>query len=89
MPYPNEWSCRLEDPKNCSAFRRVNQARRHKGKPYDVIYCKVGKKWVQQAFRYPKTHWTKSEALAHCKSHGGHFGEARLLEVKLGPLETN
>ena len=83
MPYPNEWSCRLEDPKNCSAFRRVNGKRKHNGKPYDVIYCKVGQRWVQQAFRYPKKHWTKSEALQHCKSHGGHFGEARLLEVKL------
>jgi hypothetical protein len=79
-PYPNEHACRLVEPSTLSdECRRKNDAQKHNGKGYDVIYCKKSDSdsWVEQAFRYDKTKWTSSEASAHCKSHDGKFEAAK------------
>jgi hypothetical protein len=77
-PYPNEHACRLVDPAMCDKFRRDNGAQEHNGKKYDVIFgeMKDDKKWVEQAFRYPKDDWTASEAKTHCTDHDGSFEAA-------------
>jgi len=38
MPYKNEHSCRLQDPKKYKSFARKNCDQKHKGKCIDVIY---------------------------------------------------
>jgi len=72
-PYPNEHSCRLNDPGKYNKFRRVDGERDHEGKKYDVIYGrkKSDNKWEDQAFRYPKKTWPVKSAKAHCKKHKG------------------
>jgi hypothetical protein len=79
-PFPNEHSCRLVSPIDGAKTRRKNGAQKHNGKAYDVIYQEQKGKWMQQAYRYPKEHWTASEASAHCKSHKGSFTAAKALE---------
>ena len=75
-PFPSEHSCRLKSPVAGAKTRRSNGAQEHDGKKYDVIYQLQGGKWVQQAYRYPKEHWTSEQAAAHCKSHDGSFSAA-------------
>ena len=57
MPYPNEHSCRLVDPKECreGSFRRENGAGESEGKKFDVIHAerKSDNQTVEQAYRYP------------------------------------
>lgn len=77
MPYSGEHSCRLVQPIEGAKTRRDNGARNHNGKKYDVIYQEQDKKWVEQAYRYPKETWTASEAGSHCKSHSGSFEAAQ------------
>ena len=62
MPYPNEFSCRIKEPIDGAETKRKNGEREHEGKKYDVIYQKQNGKWVDQAYRYPKETWSKSEA---------------------------
>lgn len=72
MPYPREHSCRLKEPIKGARTRRVNGARKHKGKAYDVIYQKQKDgDWEEQAYRYPKETWDADEARKHCKDHKG------------------
>jgi hypothetical protein len=72
-PYPNEHACRKAQPSIFSEFRRENNARKHNGKPYHIIWGKKKSdgKWGEQAYRYPKGSWSSSDARTHCKSHGG------------------
>jgi len=77
VPFPGEHSCRLREPVEGAKTRRDNGARNHNGKKYDVIYQEQDKKWVEQAYRYPKETWTASEAGSHCKSHSGSFEAAQ------------
>lgn len=76
-PYPNEHSCRLQDPGKFDKFRRGT--RNHKGKKYSIIFGhpKDGGGWEEQAYRYAKDTWTAAEAQAHCKDHKGSFEAAK------------
>lgn len=72
MPFRGEHSCRLRKPLKGAQTRRVNGARKHKGKAYDVIYQKQKDgDWEEQAYRYPKDTWDADEARKHCKDHKG------------------
>lgn len=74
IPYPNEYSCRLEEPIRDAMTARRNGARVHDGKAYDVIFQQgKDRKMHDQAFRYPKKTWTAEEAQAHCAKHTGRF----------------
>jgi hypothetical protein len=80
-PYPNEHSCRLEDPDKYDTCRRgertADKPDSVKGKKYFVIFCKKGDgPMEQQAFRYPKENWTAAQARAHCKYNEGSFEPA-------------
>lgn len=77
-PYPNEHSCRLQDPKKYPKFRRAKCEQKHDGKCIDVIYgITAPKKSDIQALRYAKDVWMESEAKAHCKSRKGKFEPAK------------
>jgi hypothetical protein len=76
MPYPNEHSCRLEDPAKYDNFNRKNCEQKHEGKCIDVIYGVKGGKSEVQALRYPKKVWEEKDARDHCKSRGGSFEPA-------------
>lgn len=79
-PFPNEHSCRLEDPGKYDRFARKNCEIKHDNKCIDVIFgIKSGKSEIQ-AMRYPKDIWDESAARNHCKSKGGSF-EAAAKEV--------
>ena len=74
-PYPNEHSCRLNDPGKYERFARMK--RKHNGKEYSVIIgFKKGGGSEDQAYRYPKETWTPAEAQAHCKDNKGSFEAA-------------
>jgi hypothetical protein len=76
IPYPNEFSCRLRDP---GSLRIVgSKERTHEGKTYRVIFGipKSGGGSVEQAYRYPKSSWTRDQAAAHCQVHDGRFEAA-------------
>ncbi len=72
-PLPNEYSCRLKEPKGYTRYRRVNCAQRHAGKCIDVIYGIKDNKAEIQSLRYKKRIWTRSAAQAHCRRRGGRF----------------
>lgn len=84
MPYPNEHSCRLEDPSlfQKDSFRRTT--RKHNGKEYDIIMGKKknSTKMSEQAYRYDKEKWTEEEAQNHCKEHNGKFEKAKDKNIK-------
>ena len=87
MPYPNEHSCRINDPKKYDEFKRVNCAIKYKDKCIDVIYgIKNGKSEIQ-AYRYRKDIWTEKEAKAHCDLKGGEFHPAAKDEKEIGEIE--
>ena len=67
----------MQEPVQGAPTRRDNGARNHNGKKYDVIYQEQDKKWIEQAYRYPKETWTASEAGGHCKNHNGSFEAAQ------------
>lgn len=75
LPYPNEHSCRLNDPKKYDEFRRQKCGQKSDGKCIDVIYGITGKgkerKSEIQALRYPKDKWSAADARAHCKKREG------------------
>lgn len=76
MPYPNEHSCRLEDPGKYDRFNREKCGQKHEDKCIDVIYgIKEGKSEVQ-ALRYKKDIWDEDDARAHCESRDGKFEPA-------------
>ena len=79
-PFPNEHSCRLEDPGQFERFARMT--RRHGSKAYSAIigFLKGGGSKTQ-ALRYPKDTWTAAEARAHCQDNGGSFEAARAQEM--------
>jgi len=81
VPYPNEHSCRLQDPDQYQEFRRVNNDRKSGGKPIHVIYgikSKDGKRTSEeQAYRYPTRNWNEGEAKSHCQEHDGSFEAAK------------
>lgn len=72
-PFPNEHSCRLEDPGQYNKFRRDKCKVKHDGKCIDFLYgIKEGKAELQ-SMRYKKDTWTEASARAHCKDHDGSF----------------
>jgi hypothetical protein len=73
MPFPNEHACMID-----SSLKTVGtQTRDHNGKRYLVhIGKKKGGGSGERSYLYPRDKWTKSEAAAHCKSHGGTFEAA-------------
>lgn len=93
-PYPDEHACRLVSPKTLSKHcRRVNGGtgekenpdQKHKGKYYDVIFCrkKNSRSSVRQAIRYPLEHkWTVAQARKHCKENKGILFEPAAKEKK-------
>lgn len=73
MPYPNEHSCRLEDPANFQG----GYARFKRGQVWVLIaQPKSGGKKHAQALRYPTGGWTEEQAREHCKKAGGEFEPA-------------
>ena len=70
-PYPNEHACRLNNPNKYETCRR--STRKHEGKSYSVVSCKLkGKdKWEEQSYRYNKDTWQEDDARTHCKAHNG------------------
>jgi hypothetical protein len=76
MPYPNEHSCRLEEPGQFDSFARKNCDQKVDGKCIDVIYgIKSGKSKIQ-ALRFPKKSWTADAAKKVCSKRGGSFEPA-------------
>lgn len=77
-PFENEDACRLREPGRFErgSFRRMR--RRHQGKQYSVIMgrLKGQTSLTDQAFRYPISRWTESQARTHCRSHDGKMFEA-------------
>jgi len=74
LPYPGEHSCRIADP---SKFREDSFRRITSGKLSIIIAKKPGEDTTTtQAFRYPISDWTESEARAHCEKQGGMFEPA-------------
>jgi hypothetical protein len=74
MPYPNEHACRIREPDEFQndSFRRIRQ-----GRLRVIIGRLIGKtKTTIQAFRYPTSDWSESEARDHCRDHGGRFEKA-------------
>jgi len=77
-PYPNEHSCRLEDPNKYKKFSRVNCDQKHDGKCIDVIYGIKSEGGSEiQALRFPKENWTADEARKVCSARGGTFEAAK------------
>jgi len=77
MPYVNEHSCRIADPKRFKLFRRHNNEEEHEGLPVDVVYGITRGKAAIQSLRYKTDYWSEEEAYEHCKSRGGMFEPAR------------
>ncbi len=76
-PFPNEHSCRLEDPGKFDKFARKTCEQKHEGKCIDIVYgIKEGKSKIQ-ALRYKTKIWTAGDAKAHCKSREGSFEPAK------------
>jgi len=77
MPYPNEHSCRLEDPNKYDRFRREKCGQKHEDKCIDVIYGIKDGKSETQALRYKTDIWDEDDAREHCKERGGRFEPAK------------
>jgi len=87
-PYPNEHSCRLEDPSKYEKFSRKNCAAKHDGKCIDFIYGIKDNKTELQAMRFDKKIWTEEEAKNYCQEKGGIFepaGEKGVIPYKEYP----
>ena len=69
-PYPNEHSCRVNDPGKYTQMRRGTTTT-ERGEDMGVIYGKTDSGWEVQAYRYPTKDWTEAAAKAHCSKHGG------------------
>jgi capsid assembly protease len=92
MPYPNEHSCRLHEPKGYDSYRRVTCDEQHDGKCIDVIYGLKGtgdkKKSETQALRYKTDIWTEADAKEHCASRKGMFEPAEKPQKKTEQAST-
>ncbi len=83
MPYPNEHSCRINNPGKYVRFIRKNDVQ-----PNIIIgYTKDGKSEVQ-AYRFPVKDWTEQKARNFCQQKGGMFEPAlkkgmRMYEIQL------
>lgn len=92
-PYPNEHSCRLEDPAKFDKFRRQKCGQKHDDKCIDVIFGIKANKSKIQALRYLTDIWTKAAARSHCKEREGRFeaaskeGESMNIEHKVVKLQ--
>lgn len=84
-PYPNEHSCRLEDPSQFVRCIRkdvkdTNEVDGYEptGKPYTMLICYTegDEESKVQAFRYKKDVWTAAQARKHCRAHDGTFEAA-------------
>ena len=72
-PYPNEFSCRVNDPSKYDKFRRVNGAQTLRGRRVDVIYgIKAGTSEIQ-SYRLPTTSWDSTHARNFCRQRSGLF----------------
>ena len=93
-PYPNEHSCRLNDPGKYKRFRRENCAIKHDGKCIDVIWGVTKgdeEKVERQSMRYDKKIWTEASARTHCKDNKGSFepaSEEESLNIKKDLVES-
>ena len=68
-PFPNEFSCRINDPDKYTRFRRENEAGKYKEKRLDFIWGIKSNGDVEiQAIRMPKDEWSESEAKSYCNS---------------------
>lgn len=73
-PFPNNHACLID-----GSLRVVgSQTRTHNGKRYVV---RIGRKRGgggsgERSYLYPTDDWSRAEAAAHCKSHGGTFEPA-------------
>jgi len=75
MPYPNEHSCRLEDPKKYERFR--SSEKEISGKKVRMIFgFKKDGGSELQAIRYNKEIWKEADARKDCKDRGGMFEKA-------------
>ena len=74
MPYSGEHSCRLKSPSSFQedSFRRISEGK------LDIIIGKLKgeSNTTAQAYRYPKSKWSESEARSHCQEHDGSFEPA-------------
>lgn len=72
-PFPNEHACRIRNPGDFQkgSFRRIKSS--GTDKKFDIIIGRLKGKTTTttQAFRYPKSTWTTSEARKHCTDHNG------------------
>ena len=85
-PYPNEHSCRLEDPGKYKKFARKNCYQKHEGKCIDFIFGILSSEESElQAMRYPTKTWTEKSARAHCKEKEGTFEPAEEEKSLDGP----
>jgi len=86
VPYTNEHSCRLLDPKLFRTCRRTE--RTSDGHRYSILTCQRADNisvWQEQAFRYSIEQWNESEAKAHCNRHGGTFEAVTPETIKIDP----
>lgn len=76
-PFPNEHSCRINQPGKYTKFSRKSCDQKSDGKCIDVIYGrkKDGKSEIQ-ALRYKKDVWKRAAARSHCKGRNGSFEAA-------------
>ena len=89
MPYPNEHACRLESPSGCLEYARVSRRSASIGKNYAVLRCRKTTGWVDQAYRYPKSNWTSTQARRHCKAHDGTFEAAQNYQYNIATLQIS
>lgn len=76
MPYPNYHSCRINDPAKYDKIRTEKNAMKVNGKQIDVLYGVKDNKSEIQAYRYPSSSFSESEAKEHCSKKGGSFHPA-------------
>jgi HK97 family phage prohead protease/HK97 family phage major capsid protein len=76
MPYPNEHSCRLNNPDKYDSFARKNCEQKHEDKCIDVIYGIKNEKSEIESLRFDKNIWTPEAAYTVCKDRGGAFEAA-------------
>lgn len=76
-PYPNEHSCRLENPNKYEKFARKNCEAKKDGKCIDFIYgIDDESKSELQAMRFNKEVWEEADAKSYCEEKDGTFEPA-------------
>ena len=76
MPYPNYHSCRINSPDKYDKIRTDKNAMKVNGKYVDVLYGIKDDKTEIQAYRYPTSLFSESEAKDHCSKKNGSFHPA-------------